>query len=146
MESYNRLVGDFCALTGIDDVADVLHRGLLDIDGVSIRVECSDSGDQCRILADLGEVPPDREADLYKFMLESNFECDDEPGQPVLSMSAEGNRGVLTTHFLVSELLGEGGLVKVLREQVLPLVNAWVGTINDDDVPDEVGRIADVAV
>jgi hypothetical protein len=147
MNGYNKLIEDFCALTGIEDVNDVLHRGLLDVEDVPMRLESSDSGDQCRVLADLGKVPPGRETDLYRLMLESNFECDDERGLPILSISPDENRGVLTMHFPVSSLLDEGGLVQALRDSVLPLVKLWSATIIDGDLErEDGGAVVGIAV
>ena len=58
-EDYKRLIEDFCASHRIDDVGALLHRGFIDIDEVSMKFEYLDASKQCRVLADLGEIPPD---------------------------------------------------------------------------------------
>ena len=72
-EDYKRLIEDFCASQGIDDVGALLHRGFIDIDEVSMKFEYLDASKQCRVLADLGEIPSGHESELRGLMLENNF-------------------------------------------------------------------------
>ena len=137
IEDYKRLIEDFCASEGIDDVGAMLHRGFVDIDDVSMQVEYLEASHHCRVLADLGEIPAEHESELCPFMLESNFDGT-EPGLPVLSVHPETGRAVLAVHLPLAGMLAEGGLMKAIEQHVQPLIGWWNDVIAQlDETPVE---------
>ena len=138
IEDYKRLIEDFCASEGIDDVGAMLHRGFVDIDDVSMQVEYLDASQQCRVLADLGEIPAEHESELREFMLEFNF-GDSEYGLPVLSVHPDTGRAVLAVHLPLAGMLADGGLMQAIEQHVQPLIEWWndvIAQLDENPVED----------
>lgn len=124
MQTYNRLIEDFCASAGIEDVGDVLHRGLVEIEDLPVRIEYMASSDQCRIFVDFGEMPAEHAGKLHELMLESNFDNEAE-GLPILSVHPGTRHAVLAVHLPVGSMLAGSGLMGAIREHVLPAAEWW---------------------
>jgi hypothetical protein len=136
-EDYKRLIEDFCASEGIDDVDALLHRGFVDIDDVSMQVEYLEASRHCRVLADLGEMPAQHESRLREFMLEFNFGNSD-PGLPVLSVHPDTGRAVVAVHLSLAGMLADGGLMPAIERHVQPLLEWWTCVIAQiDEIPIE---------
>ena len=128
IEDYKRLIEDFCASEGIDDVGAMLHRGFVDIDDVPMQVEYLEASHQCRVLADMGEIPAEHESELCEFMLEANFDNSD-PGLPVLSIHPDTGRAVLAVHLPLAGMLADGGLMQSIEKHVQPLIEWWTDVL-----------------
>ena len=124
IEDYKRLIEEFCVSEGIDDVGALLHRGFIDIDEVSMKFEYLDASRQCRVLADLGEIPSEHESELRGLMLENNF-SDGNYAMPVLSIHPDTGRAVLAVHLPLAGVLAEGGLMRTVEQHVQPLIKWW---------------------
>ena len=124
IEDYKRLIEDFCASEGIDDVGAMLHRGFVDIDDVSMQVEYLEASHHCRVLADLGEIPAEHESELREFMLEFNFGNSD-PDLPVLSVHPDTGRAALAVHLPLAGMFADGGLMRAIEQHVQPLLEWW---------------------
>jgi hypothetical protein len=125
---YKRLIEEFCASEGIDDVGAMLHRGFVDIDDVSMQVEYLHASQHCRVLADLGEIPVEHESKLREFMLEFNFGNGDAD-LPVLSVHPDTGHAVLAVHLPLAGVLANGGLMQAIERHVQPLLEWWNGVI-----------------
>jgi hypothetical protein len=138
IEDYKRLIEDFCASEGIDDVGAMLHRGFVDIDDVSMQVEYLEASQHCRVLADLGEIPAEHESELCEFMLEFNF-GDSEYGLPVLSIHPNTGRAVLAVHLPLAGMLADGGLMQSIEKHVQPRIEWWNDVITqlDEDLVED---------
>ena len=89
-----------------------------------MKVEYLDASDQCRVLADLGDIPAEHESELRAFMLESNF-SDSEYGLPVLSIHPDTEHAVLAVHLPLAGVLADGGLMRSIVKHVQPLLEWW---------------------
>ena len=134
-DDYKRLIEEFCASEGIDDVGAMLHRGFVDIDDVSMQVEYLHASQHCRVLADLGKIPADHESELREFMLEFNFGNSD-PDLPVLSVHPDTGRAALAVHLSLAGMFADGGLMQAIERHVQPLLEWWSGVIAQlDETP-----------
>jgi hypothetical protein len=114
-----------------------LHRGFRDIDEVSMQVQYMDASKQCRVLADLGEIPAQHESELCEFMLEINF-GDGKYSLPVLSIHPDTRHAVLAVHLPLAGVLADGGLMRAIEQHVQPLIKWWNELIAQlDDTPIE---------
>jgi hypothetical protein len=123
IEDYKRLIEDFCASEGIDDVGAMLHRGFVDIDDVSMQVEYLEASQHCRVLADLGD-PPEHDSELCEFMLEFNFGYS-EYGLPVLSIHPDTGHAVIAVHLPLAGMLADSGLMQSIEKHVQPRIGWW---------------------
>jgi hypothetical protein len=149
MQEYKKLIEDFCEAAEIEDVGGMLHRGLIDIDGTPARLQYVEAGDHCRVLADLGAVPDDLEADIHEIMLEFNFN-NNSPALPLFSMHPDTRHAVLLLHVPITGLVGQSSLAEMIDKELTPRVNRWVEMLeeirdtpsNNDDIQLPVGMFA----
>ena len=137
MNEYVRLIEEFCISQDIQDIASVLHEGLIDFDDIPMRLEYLEASGQCRALADLGEIPEEHEDQLLAFMLEENFNSTDR-GLPVLSLNPATRRAAVSIHLDPAATLAGGGLAAAVATCVMPCVAWW------NEVMDHIENHADL--
>src|SRR5262245_8233622 len=75
-ESFAVAVAEFGSGAGIDDVVEMLRRGLIEVDGIPVEVTYSQALDACRIELDLGEPPAGSGDNFLRFLLGLNVDAD----------------------------------------------------------------------
>lgn len=123
-ESFQFYLAEACSQLGVD-VADIGEHGALAVGDVQVNVDYAEPADMCRIVVDLGPMPRERAADLFRLMLEAN--CLDAPDiLPVFSLHPAAARAILTLFVPVAGLDSRrNDLAVLLSERVPDLIDGW---------------------
>ncbi|NDZ13966.1 hypothetical protein C7T35_35965 [Variovorax sp. WS11] len=136
-EDYVELMQDFCKAIGFEEVGELLHQGVLQLDDTLIGIEYLDARKEIRLLMDLGdmEAEEDRVA-LFSVLLEFNS-SNNGLYLPIFSMHPESGHVIVAYHLPLKILRDQSiGLAFVLDEQLIPLLDEWKSAIRQalDDV------------
>ncbi|VTU16575.1 CesT family type III secretion system chaperone [Variovorax sp. PBL-E5] len=124
-ENYRAFVEDFCEDLGLDDVEDVLHRGILAVDDTVVGIEYLDGRNEVRLLMDLGEIEPHEQSQLTTVLLEANL-GNTSLYLPTFSMDAETHHPIIACHVPLQALIDEeADLASLLEEQMVPMYSEW---------------------
>ncbi|MDR6854605.1 CesT family type III secretion system chaperone [Variovorax guangxiensis] len=125
-EDYVELVQDFCEEVGFENVDELLHNGLLQVDDALVAIEYLDDRDEIRLLMDLGEIEPEEDkAAMLALLLESNLN-NTSAYLPTFSIHPGTGHPIVAYHLPLAILLEEDiGLAFVLDEQLIPLRDEW---------------------
>lgn len=122
-ERFDALLERLAAEVGLEDLPDLLHRGLLNVADTDVLITRGPEG-SCRLLVDLGPPPDDAGAAFYRRMLERNLHPP-TAGQQVLSLEPQSGHVIAIIHASFDALESADGLASLLCERIPELVDAW---------------------
>jgi hypothetical protein len=98
-QDFVRVIERFCEHCGLGDPTRILQGGAVAVDGIAFSLIYSEQVDPDLLFlyADYGEVPPGREAEVYRALLEMNLHVYTGRG-PVLTLSADSGHVVRAEH------------------------------------------------
>ena len=107
-EDYVELVQDFCEEVGFENVDELLHNGLLQVDDALVAIEYLDDRDEIRLLMDLGEIEPEEDkAAMLALLLESNLN-NTSAYLPTFSIHPGTGHPIVAYHLPLAILLEDG--------------------------------------
>ena len=127
MTDYERLIRDFCLLTGLGDQKAIAGGVPLEVDGVTCSIAgCRrNEGDAFVLYVEFGAVPAGREAAVFEELLAQNFIGAPQAGV-MFSFSSVAKSVICVQHLRASALTAQG-LVNMLRYIAEKAVE-WRGT------------------
>jgi hypothetical protein len=130
-EDYDRFVEELCDELGIAQSADLLDRGLLQVDDTLIGIEYLEAREEVRVLMDLGEIEDGSRNELVALLLEANL-GNTSLCLPTFSLHPETRHPIIAYHVPLQALLDEElDLAFVLQEQMIPMLAAWKTTVDE---------------
>lgn len=125
-ERLNALLSRIAADLALEDLPDLLHRGLLNVAGADVQITQTDT-DGCRVLVDLGPVPDGTDETFYRGLLVLSLARAIEGG-PVFALHGASRHVVALLHRPLESLERDGALAELFFEEIPQLLAAW-----DDD-------------
>lgn len=114
MTDYDRLIGNFCALTGLRDAAAVAGGAPIEVDGVTCSITSGNASGRTLVLyVEFGAVPSGREAAIYEELLSQNYLGAPEAG--VMFAYSSLTRHVICVQHLRASEVDAQRLVDVLQ-------------------------------
>jgi hypothetical protein len=130
-EDYARFIEDFCDDLGIEQIGEVLHRGLLQVDDTLVGIEYLDERDEVRILMDLGETRVEARGELFAMLLEANL-GNTSICLPTFSIHPETQHPIVAYHVPLQALVDEElDLALVLEEHMVPMLAEWRSAVDE---------------
>ncbi len=126
-ESYVAAVADFCAGAGIDDVPEMLHRGLIEVDGMPVEITYSEALDTCRIEVDLGEPPREGGDNFLRFVLALNTDAE----TTVFGLDPYSGHVMLAWHLPMRDIEAGFPLLDALEQRLPELIGSWEDMVVD---------------
>jgi hypothetical protein len=125
-ERLNALLSRIATDLALEDLPDLLHRGLLNIAGADVQITQTDA-DGCSVLVDLGPVPDGADDRFYRGLLALNL-ARAMDGGPAFALHGSSRHVVAILHRPLESLEGDGALAALFFEEIPCLLAAW-----DDD-------------
>lgn len=114
MTDYERLIGNFCTLTGLRNAAAVAGGAPIEVDGVTCSITNGNaSGNSLVLYVEFGAVPSGREAGIYEELLSQNYLGAPEAGV-MFAYSSLARNVICIQHLRASEVDAQR-LVDVLQ-------------------------------
>ena len=104
MTDYDRLIGNFCTLTGLRDATAVAGGAPIEVDGVTCSITNRNASANGLVLyVEFGAVPSGREAAIYQELLSQNYLGAPEAGV-MFAYSSITRRVICVQHLRASEV------------------------------------------
>ena len=125
-EKFDAALSRLTRQLGLDDLPDLIHRGLVNVAGTDILLGCAPDG-SCRLVIDLGPLPEEGDPAVLRRLLELNLRrAGDMP--LTLGVHPVSSHIVGIAHVAIETLEPEGALLRLLSWQV----PAWVARLEAD--------------
>lgn len=125
IDAYVEMIEDFCRDLEIEQVAQVLEQGVLQIDDTLIGIEYLEERDEVRLLLDLGGPPLAGDSPLLTLMLQANL-GNTSFCLPTFSLHPKSGHPVMAYHVPLAELMTDGiDLASVVQDQLMPVLDVW---------------------
>jgi len=121
---YRLLIEDFCKQASIQDIASILQGGAFQLYGNAAWLRYVEISDLCQITVDLGACTMEIPTSILVMMLESN--CGGSSAYlPFLGLDRDKGHAMLMLHLPLSMLQREENLLRLLEQQLAPVMDAW---------------------